>query len=290
MDSKSAGPVRVRAPAKVNLYLKVLGQRPDGYHEIESIMAPLSLHDDVELSACTGSGEVNIRCPGFTELESPDNLASRAARAFLEATCWRADISITLKKRIPLAAGLGGGSSDAAAVLRGCARLAPFACGAETLHELAAAIGSDVPFFLLGGPALATGRGTELEPVELPRLWLVLACAPFGHETSRIYALTKRLTKASPGGIKSHLVSPAVRIEAGGVMELVNHLQVAGEERSPEVRRVRESLVEAGALGALMSGSGPSVFGVCGSLEHACRVATGLKRQPGWNYLVVHTG
>ncbi|RME23042.1 MAG: 4-(cytidine 5'-diphospho)-2-C-methyl-D-erythritol kinase, partial [Deltaproteobacteria bacterium] len=263
VNGEGENTVRLRAPAKVNLYLKILGVRPDGYHEIESLMAPVSLHDELVLSVTEKKGRVSISCPDYPELESPDNLACRAARAYIEESGWKAGLSITLTKRIPLAAGLGGGSSDAAAVLLGCDSMAPEPLGRERLHRIAASIGSDVPFFLLGRPALATGRGTSVEPVELPRLWLVLACAPFGHETARIYALTKQLTKVKAGGNKSHLVPPTLELGSGGTAELVNHLQVAGERRSPEIRRVRESLVEAGALAALMSGSGPSVLGVC---------------------------
>lgn len=210
MSGPGAGGRRlaVVAPAKVNLGLRVVGRRPDGYHEIESLFVPLDLADTVTLEEGGGAarGEPQLILHGEARGVPADgsNLALRAARAFLESAGLRVGLRIELEKRIPAAAGLGGGSSDAGAVLRGLSALHPGRLDAKALAELALRLGADVPFFLDPRPALVRGIGERIESVAgLPALCLVLLHPGLGLATARVYggfdALRSALTPPDPG-------------------------------------------------------------------------------------------
>ncbi len=187
------GPRALDAPAKLNLWLDVLGRRPDGYHDLESLFVPLELGDDVRVEPAAAPG-VALELEGPVAVPAgPDNLALRAARAWLEALGPPPPfpgLRVRLHKRVPVGGGLGGGSSDAAAVLRALQSLVPPGrrLPAPALHGVARGLGADVPFFLLGGAAVGRGRGDELTPVAAgPPLTVLLVPAPWGHETARVF-------------------------------------------------------------------------------------------------------
>lgn len=285
--------VALAAHAKINLGLGVLALRADGFHDLDTLFARLALHDEVILK--TASSGVGGRC--LTDADEPvdtaglamdeDNLAYRAARAYLDtAASWqetssREDapgVDITLVKRIPLAAGLGGGSSDAAAVLRGLARLYPAGIEAGRLHALAADLGSDVAFFLSGlAAARGRGRGEVLEAVTVPARWLVLANPGVAVSAGAAYA---RLQSFTP---PLRLERIRRRLESGAEPGYLNALEAGVASAEPRVREVLGALREAGLTGVLMSGSGPTCFGLAVGEAEAVRVASRLKEEhPGW--------
>jgi 4-diphosphocytidyl-2-C-methyl-D-erythritol kinase len=229
--------------------------------------------------------ELSISCPGHPDLQGPSNLAYQAALRYFKAAGRTQPLNILIKKRIPIAGGLGGGSSDAGSVLLGLDRLLA-AVPRPKLHSLARSLGADVPFFLVDGPCRARGVGDLLEPVPgLPSFWVVLACAPFGLETRKVYeSLNFPLTR---------LLDSDRQIPSGGgrdltdlARQLVNDLQPIGEGFQPAIGRVRDSLLKAGALGASMSGSGPSVFGLFGGRRSAMEARMRIRKEQGWKYLV----
>lgn len=275
---------RSRAPAKVNLTLHVGGLREDGFHEIESLMVPLSLADEVEVAI--GGSEDGIEVPGRPELEGPDNLCLRAVAAFRRRVGPAPGVKIRLFKEIPVAAGLGGGSSDAAAVLRALARDRGMALDDPRLQEAALEVGSDVPFFLRAEPAVARGRGERLSPPPfLPEvLHLVLVHPPFGVSAGDAYRAlaAERAGSIPPAPPPLEPMHDAVAVSR----RLQNDLQAPISARYP-IRPLLDELLEAGALGALMSGSGPTVFGVFEGEQAAERGARALRGRPDRRVWVV---
>ena len=263
------------AAAKVNLALEVLGKRDDGYHDVATVMQAVDLSDRLafepsdDLELVTASPEV-----------PPDgtNLVMRAARALTDAAHVARGARMTLIKRIPVAAGLGGGSSDAAATLVGLDRLWGLGWPVERLEEVAVTLGMDVPFFLRGGAALATARGDRLESVESRPLALVLVnpgvpvstAEAYGRVTSAMYTDGTQARELA----RSLGTRGATRVAAA----LYNGLAAAVVPIRPEIERMRAAVLAAGALGALMSGSGPTVFGVARSFEHARQLRARLTR------------
>jgi 4-diphosphocytidyl-2-C-methyl-D-erythritol kinase len=276
-----------RAPAKVNLVLKVGPLRADGFHDIASLMVPLDLADRVHV-AVRAEARVTCRCPGRPDLDGAGNLAAQAARAFQRATGVRAGCDIVVEKNIPVVAGLGGGSSDAAAVLRCLARAHDLVDPAP-LTAAALEVGSDVPFFLGEGAAWVRGRGEVLTPAHVPPLDLVLlfprdpALAIRAGDAYRWLDLARQGSpaEATPQSVKGRF-TPS-RIE--------NDLQEPCFERHPELRNARWRLEEEGARRSIMSGSGPTVFGVFKSRDDARRAARTLRRDlgSGWDVHLVRT-
>lgn len=278
---------RTRAPAKVNLSLHVRGRRPDGYHAIESLMVPLSLADALEVEV--GVAEDAIQVPGRPELETPGNLCLLAVEAFRRRVGPVPGTRIRLEKSIPAAAGLGGGSSDAAAVLRCLAEASGIALDDPRLADAALEVGSDVPFFLRAEPALVRGRGELLTPAPpLPDLLaLVLVHPPFAISAGDAYrALAEERSGALPPPPPP--LGPLDDAEAVARI-LTNDLQAPISVRYPILPLIDE-LLRAGALGALMSGSGPTVFGLFGDGQAAERGARLLGGRPGRTIWVVTAG
>ncbi len=245
-----AGWVGESAHAKVNLGLSVLARRGDGYHEIESLMARVSLADDVRVVRIVRGGTGVMVSVEGAELPTDDrNLALRAARRYLEAAgAVDIGVAIELTKRIPIAAGLGGGSSDAAAVLRALRALVP---ADVDLEKLALELGSDVPFFLAGhSAALARGRGERLEPVALPKLALVLAFPGEAVSAAEAYGALQSFTS------RLQLDAVLEKLRAGKEPGFVNALQPGVVRAHPVVREVIKALRAEGLRGASMSGSG----------------------------------
>jgi 4-diphosphocytidyl-2-C-methyl-D-erythritol kinase len=250
---------RVRALAKINLDLRVLGKRPDGYHELRTIFQTISLADTLEI-AFTRARRTEIALDDA--LHIADNLVVRAARAALDAMRITGRVEMRLTKRIPMGAGLGGGSSDAAAVLLALPALAGRKIPLPKLSDIAAQLGSDVPFFLLGGTAAAIGRGTELFPLpDTPTAEGVLVAPEIHVNTADAYrALSPRLTSASQ---ENKIFSfQSLTWDPSSVAAARNDFEEVVFEQYPALRKIKQRLVRAGASAALMSGSGSSLFGL----------------------------
>jgi 4-diphosphocytidyl-2-C-methyl-D-erythritol kinase len=252
-----------RALAKVNLVLRVGARRPDGFHDLQSLMVPIDLADEVEVRVARGRpGPVSCRCPGRPELDGPDNLAARAAEGFRRRFGVDDRCDIRIQKRIPVTAGLGGGSSDAAAVLR-CLARAFEVRDREALAEEALAVGSDVPFFLGAGPAWARGRGEKLTPAVVPSLALVLAYPRSAKLAIRAADAYRWLDAARGDPANAQKLGP-IRRAGFKPAWLDNDLQESCIVRFPEIENMIELLEAQGAGRAIMSGSGPTVFGLFG--------------------------
>ena len=250
--------LRLKAYAKVNLVLEVLGRREDGYHEVASIMQTIGLHDVLTFEA---AGETGFFCSA-PELQTGDNLVLKAVRALREATGEEAGARITLEKKIPLAAGLGGGSSDAAAALKGLNRLWGLGLAAEKLAEIAVGIGSDVPFFIYGGTCLAQGRGDKITPLpDIKGAWFVLLQPGIVVPVNKTAALYSMLEPAhySGGGLAG---GAAERLKSGETEAgiLFNTFDSIAAEVYNGLRRYREALEKAGAGETHLAGSGPLLF------------------------------
>ncbi len=245
------------APAKVNLVLRVGPLRPDGFHDVHSLMVPLDLADTVEVTVRDRPGGVTCRVPGRPELDGEGNLAARAALLVKERFGRPNAVAIRIAKRIPVTAGLGGGSSDAAAVIRALARAFRIR-DARALAALAAEVGSDVPFFLGPGPAWARGRGERLAPARVPPLDLVLVYPVDPGLAIRAAEAYRWLDERRAG-------RAAALPTRGGPWRpalVGNDLEVPCVERRPALAALLGRLVGAGATKAIMSGSGPTVFGL----------------------------
>ena len=275
----------VTAAAKVNLALEVLDRRTDGYHEIATVMQTVDLADRLTLEE---SDALELRCAASDVPTDETNLALRAALALREAAAVKRGVRIALDKRIPVAAGLGGGSSDAAAVLLGLNRLWGLRWSMARLAEVAVTLGMDVPFFLRGGAALGTGRGERLRPVAGAPLALVLANPGVGVSTAEAYG---RVTPAMySDGTRCRAVIAALRSRrpARVAASLYNGLEGAVTPAHPGIARMRAALLAAGALGAVMSGSGPTVFAIARSFEQARQIRARVTRG-SWRCWAVRT-
>jgi 4-diphosphocytidyl-2-C-methyl-D-erythritol kinase len=281
--------MRVLAPAKINLYLRITGRRADGYHLLDSVMVPVSLCDELEIT--TESHTESMREPRILvtcddpALPTDDtNLAYKAAALFCREAGVVAEISIALRKRIPFGAGLGGGSSDAAAVLKSLNLMFAQRFSERQLCALAVRLGADVPFFIPCQPARVEGIGEILTAVApLPPRWFVIVVPPFGVATPWAYRQFDELPPdAGP-------VSADLQHLANGQWPplscLINDLERAVVPTHPTIQEIKERLVQAGADGALMSGSGSSVFGIFSREEQAEQAVRALREQ-GSTFLV----
>lgn len=276
--SKRSGGARrlaLSAAAKINLALEVLGKRPDGYHEIATVMQAVDLSDRLVLEDAEVL-ELSASAPDVPTDGS--NLALRAARGLREAAGVERGVRITLDKRIPVAAGLGGGSTDAAAALLGLNRLWGLRWPAARLGEVAVTLGMDVSFFLRGGAALGTGRGERLEPVAGGTLALVLVHPRLGASTAEIYGGVTPEMYSDGSRARRMVAALGSRRPATVAQSLYNGLERVAAARHPQVRQMEAALLAAGALGAAMSGSGLTVFGVARSLDHARQIRARVTR------------
>ncbi len=258
------------APAKVNLSLRVLGRHADGYHLLESVMVPVSVYDCVHIRVRPGPSKVTCRVAGPERVPGgPDNLASRAAMALLSETGVTAQVAVRLYKRIPSGAGLGGGSSDAAAVLRLLARLLDLRLDPRRCARLAVTLGADVPFFVRCRPALARGIGELLDPLpHLPSLSLLVVVPPVRVRTAWAYAhaLPRRLQRRAGSEHVSQPSEHARSLRLRRIGTRMNALFFNDFERGvgahyPAVRQLARRLVQLGAEATVMSGSGSAVVG-----------------------------
>lgn len=281
-DGQHASRVWVDAPAKLNLSLQVLSRRPDGYHDLESLMVTLDLRDELWFTPAPPGSGLTLRCVNHSPAAAPPqalppvddrNLVCRAARLLHAETGCPLDVTIDLFKRIPLEAGLAGGSADAAATLLGLTRLWNLPLSAEQLRQLGGRLGSDIPFFLAQSPAaVCTGRGEVVEPVSLPAgLAFVVAKPSSGLATPRVF----QHCRPEPGVTRAWELVGALQAgrlaRAGGL--LVNTLQPAAELLNEDVRRLRRVFAALPFVGHQMSGSGTSYFGLCRNLTQARTLA-----------------
>jgi 4-diphosphocytidyl-2-C-methyl-D-erythritol kinase len=257
--------VTIHAFAKINLSLRVLGVLPGGYHELRTIFQAIELHDTLTIRRARGPFRLECSDPDCPADRS--NLVWRAAAAMWRASGRRGaprDVAIYITKRIPMAAGLGGGSSDAAAALRGLARM--WRVKAERLPDIGASLGADVPYFFEGGTALGLGRGDVLYPlVDRPRAWVALILPSFGVSTREAYAWFDHdapVPRRPPGGDRRRA--------------MVNDLEAPVARRHPEIARIVSALRRVGASQASMTGSGSTVFGLFASRTEALRAVASL--------------
>jgi 4-diphosphocytidyl-2-C-methyl-D-erythritol kinase len=279
--------LHLQAPAKINLYLKVLGRRPDGYHELSTWMQKLTLADEIILSSA-GAG-IKLLCPGADLATDESNLAHKAAVLFFKKTGLTTGVEIELVKNIPIAAGLGGGSSDAAAVLTGLNTFFSAGLSDKELMELGLSLGADVPFFVSGcRAAIAAGIGEKLEKKDsLKECWFVLVNPGFAVSTKWVFenfdrAQTVNFTLTS--GDNPYILGREID---GSIPEkLFNDLERVTVARYPEVAKIKKELTDLGASGVLMSGSGPTVFGIFMDSGFATQCAINLQHvYPGRVFL-----
>jgi 4-diphosphocytidyl-2-C-methyl-D-erythritol kinase len=255
--------VIVQTPAKLNLFLEVLGKRDDGYHEIESLVVPIDLFDVLTFED-DGLGCLSLICDDPTLPTDLDNLVLRAASRLRDLLGTKQTARITLAKHIPAQAGLGGGSSDAAATLVGLCRLWNQSPGASALERLAAELGSDVPFFLQNSAAFCRGRGERIEPIEhQSTFYFVLVSPPIGVRTPDVYSrVTIPVTPSSANLCLEGLIKSDTNLLGAG---LFNRLQAVAEALAPDLLKVSGALnsLNPSLDGHLMTGSGSTYFGLC---------------------------
>jgi 4-diphosphocytidyl-2-C-methyl-D-erythritol kinase len=275
-----ASHLNLKSFAKINWTLDVLHRRDDGYHELRTIYQTVSLHDSLSLTET--SGAIEVACDDQRVPTDQSNLAYKAALRFREVIGQKRGVRIEIRKRIPVAGGLGGGSSNAAAVLLALGRMWNADIDERVLIEVAAGLGSDVPFFLIGGTALGVGRGEEVYSISQSRCDHILLVNPgFAVPTVDAYARVSRLTR-----VRGTLIIPFTFWAAKGISELPydvrNDLEEAILPAYPEIAEVKRRLFEAGARMALMSGSGATVFGVFDNSETLRRAAEVMRAIGYW--------
>jgi 4-diphosphocytidyl-2-C-methyl-D-erythritol kinase len=294
---RSAPHVEVLAPAKINLFLEVLGRRPDGYHQIETLLAPVAVYDTLTFSP-QSDGEIRLTLRWAMGLAArgarlaadrpeaardllgevsagPDNLVCRAAQLLRDRAGARSGAVIRLVKRIPAAAGLGGASSDAAATLVAANAAWRLGWPLDRLRELGAELGSDVPFFLGGGPAIARGRGERLEPTVVHRMAVIIVRPPIGLSTAKVYSQCRPTRQPAALADLVELLRAGNAAAAGRC--LANGLEAAAADLAPAVGALRGEFGRQGLLAHQMSGSGSSYFGICRSAREARRSAARLR-------------
>ena len=285
--------MKIRAPAKINLGLRVVGKRADGYHLLDTIMVAVSLYDEIDIRKIRGAfrnpndGElIKISCDHPDVPQGKENIVYRAAQLMLKKSRTTQPISIHITKNIPVGAGLGGGSSDAAATLVGLNRLFKLRLSIAMLKKMALSLGADVPFFIQARPARAQGIGERLRPLsDLPRFWSVIIYPGFPVSTAWVFAnLGRKLTKP----IVNTSITPSRKSFDGFARQLENDLEGVTLTRYPKIGVLKQKLLREGALQVLMSGSGSSVFGIFVSKQAAAKAFRRLRQEEGAQAFLVH--
>ena len=261
--------MRTKAYAKLNLTLDILRRREDGYHDMQMVMQAIDLADELDISPAQGEGAMSTTLSYLPQ--DGRNLAQLAAQAFREATGSDLQVDISIDKHIPVCAGMAGGSSDAAAVLRAMDAMTGAGLSPERLAEIGQAVGSDVPYCVIGGTALAEGRGELLTPLpSLPPCHVVVCKPPFPISTPQLFSrvdVRKIVRRPDTAGLLAAL-------EAGDLVEVARRMYNVFEDvleprRQNEICAIKAALIDCGALGASMTGSGPTVFGLFDDREAA---------------------
>jgi 4-diphosphocytidyl-2-C-methyl-D-erythritol kinase len=285
--------VKIRAPAKINLSLRVVGRRADGYHLLDTIIVPVSLYDEIELRKrrrmqgrpCNGE-LIQVLCDHPLVPQDETNLVYRAAALIMKNRPKAEPVWIRIKKNIPVGAGLGGGSSDAAATLIGLNRLLKLRLSVTRLEQMALSLGADVPFFIRHRPALARGIGEKLRPLRgLPYFWCVIVYPGFPVSTAWVYRnLGEKLTKSS---VNTSIATSPKNFDQL-TRRLRNDLEDVTFERYPKIAALKRKLLRDGAPGVLMSGSGSSVFGIFASRKASLEVFRRVRQEEGAQAFLVH--
>ncbi len=270
--------MKILSPAKINLFLQILGKRPDGYHDLITLMCCIGLYDTVSLTF--GVKDITVSCDHPVVPENETNVAFRAAHLFFKTLKKNEGVKISIKKQIPVAAGLGGGSSNAAAVFLGLNRYYGYPFPTEELMSMGLSIGADVPFFIFQKPAIASGIGEKLEAYQnLKNLKILLVFPGFSVSTADVYKkLNLGLTKCEKK-LKSFLLNKQ-RFDPR--YHLCNDLEAVTASDYPVIKTVKEALLNHGALGTLMSGSGPTIFGLFSDSNAASKASHALFRTHKW--------
>lgn len=269
----------VRAPAKINLTLDILRKRPDGYHDLKMVMQSISLGDTLQIRSDTGRKEIIVHTRGANLPDGPENLAWKAAQIFFDKTgIFNNGVAIEIEKHILLCAGMAGGSSDGAAVLRALRQL--YCPGLEdcTLEEMGALVGSDVPFCVRGGTALAEGRGEILTALpRMPECRLVICKPNFGISTPELFG------RVQAEQLRHHPDTAAMRsaLASGTLLEVAGNLcnvfeEILNEKERSSIAAIEKVMLKHGALNAVMTGSGPTVFGLFSPKGSAAEEAAGV--------------
>ena len=259
--------------------MRIVGKRRDGYHLVDTVMVPVGLYDEIEITRPKSGRQLKVTCDHPLVPSGKRNLAYQAAALLLGERAMREPLHVHIRKRIPVGAGLGGGSSDAAATLRGLNRLFGLGCKRDDLLSLAASLGADVPFFVCGRPARARGIGDGLEPLpSIRRLWIVILYPGFPVSTRWVYRnFSFKLTKAIENTSLNFSLSRREEL----ARLLVNDLEKVVFRRYPRIAFLKERLIQEGAAGALMSGSGSSVFGIFFAGDIARKAFLRLRKEDG---------
>ena len=274
--------LQLESPAKVNLMLRVLRRREDGYHDIKTIFQKISLHDTLWF-ALKRTGGVSISTNDLNLPTGEGNLVHRAALLVLNRADYKGGIAVRIRKKIPIAAGLGGGSSNAATTLKALNQLLRLDLTRKELMNMGLKLGADVPFFLMKGSALGSGIGERLQEIQLPELWYVLINPNFEVSTASVYRKVILTKMRFHYRIQKFFRTPKEIFHL-----LHNDLENVVSRQHPEINEMKECLKVAGALATLMSGSGPTVYGVFpeeGGASKAYRTITKMVRGKGWQVL-----
>jgi len=274
----------LKAPAKVNYLLDVIRRRPDGYHDLRMVMQRVNLCDEISITL-TDAGEITVSCGKNGVPDGPGNIAWKAARIMLDLADGGMGASISIEKNIPVAAGLGGGSSDAATVLMGMNELLGLGLSDQQLMVIGVKLGADVPFFIFKKTALAEGIGEQLRPMPpMPSLWVLLVNPGVHVSTAWVY---KNLRLTSRDALDK---LPGFFRTAEDVCAILsNDLESVTIPAFPVIAEIKESMVRLGALGAMMSGSGPTVFGLFRDRESAEKARDALTDGTDWFAAVAET-
>jgi len=265
--------MRLRSLAKINLDLRVLHRRPDGFHELRTIFQTISLADSIEVEYQPGRTKIELK----SNLNISDNLILRAADAVMKAARATGFLRFNLIKRIPLGGGLGGGSSNAACVLLALPRLLKKRIRLAKLMELAAELGSDVPFFLMGGTAVGLGRGTELYPLpDAPSSPGLLITPGIHSSTAAAYAALER--KGLPE-VSTDMINKFQSVAWGASQEWTNDFEMVVFNQHPQLKSMKEKLLKSGARRAMMTGSGSALFGLFATRERRDRAADVFRKE-----------
>ena len=272
------------APAKINYLLDVIGKRSDGYHDLRMIMQRVNLCDEIKLTLTNTPG-INVICNSNGAPNGPKNIAWKAARALLDIAESANGVNIYIKKKIPVAAGLGGGSSDAATVLMGLNELLKLSLTDQQLMETGRKLGADVPFFIFKKSALAEGIGEKLTHLpEMPKCWIVLINPGVHVSTAWVYRSLQLTNKSELNRLPEFFKSVEDIVEI-----LSNDLESVTMQAFQVIAKIKERLMDLGALGSMMSGSGPTVFGVFKSFDTAEIARLEATKDTNWFSVTVET-
>lgn len=273
--------VRLFSPAKINLCLHVLGKRPDGYHDLAMLMQSLDFGDTLEIELTDRPGEISVLCAGVDLPTGEENIAAKAARRMLTLSGKNVGVRIVIDKKIPVAAGLGGGSSNAATTLMGLNKLLALQLTQKELMAEGVKLGADVPFFLFADKAWATGIGDQLESVPvLPPAWYVLVNPGISISTAWVY---QNLGLTAPPILTKLPRFPTTIDELVAIFE--NDLERVALQHYPLLTEIKEKLIRLGAKGSLMSGSGATIFGIFTEEAQAATAAKVLRDSSDWRII-----